>query len=363
VVFPSSGERSGRGTGKTSVTVRNAVSTVRRRAERTEPKAEGRKQKVKKDFKPLPLAFYFLPLTLALCPPRLAFTLLLLYYAPMNLNFLSALSPLATLVLLVFLFGIAVVVALWSLLTLGGGPRGVATKRVPKREKQEFIQPVRPNRFMRRPVETSPEDNDLESELPTDHVSQSRVKILKTLEPDPDIETPQFKPTTYDQMVNRQRVPKTLVPKPGSPKPEALNTGLPKNGRGTPGHGVSEPTLPPRRIVMPQPTPTSQPTPKTPLRTDAEDTSTQPPLFETNKRRNSPLKVPPIEPPHIQAPQAQTPQTQPLQRKPSVQRQESEAAFRATQGQADETPPKPKTQKEKDDAFEKFLRKNDDLSL
>lgn len=294
----------------------------------------------------------------------------------MNLNFLSALSPLATLVLLVFLFAIAVVVALWSLLTLGSSPRGVATKRAHKREKNEFIQPIKPNRFMRRPLERAQEeDTGLTSELPTDHVSQSRVRILKTLEPDPELEVPQFKPTTYDQMVNRQRVPKT-----GLPKTESLNTGLPKTaredipttGRGTPGHGVPpEPTTPPRRLVVPQPPTMTQPTVtqspmtqpptpnKVPLRAEAEDTSTQPSLFETSKRRN-----PPLQPPQIQAPQIQPPQ-----RRPSVQRQESEAAFRASQSQQgqglkdDETPPKPKTQAEKDDAFEKFLRKNDDLGF
>jgi hypothetical protein len=287
----------------------------------------------------------------------------------MNLNFLSALSPLATLVLLVFLFAIAVVVALWSLLTLGSGPSGVATRRTPKRKEAEFIQPVRPNRFLRQAAQSVPEeDNSLPSELPTDHVSQSRVRILKTLEPDPELEVPQFKPTTYDQMVNRQRVPKTGLPKLGLPKAEPLNTGLPKGaredlsmtGRGTPGHGATEASPPLHRVVTPRaPTPAQPQVPNNaPLRSEVEDTSTQPSLFETGKRRSPSPQA--MSPQPMQAPHIQPPQRNP---QPSVQRQESEAAFRASQGLREETPPKPKTQAEKDDAFEKFLRKNDDLSF
>lgn len=265
----------------------------------------------------------------------------------MNLDFLSTLSPLALLVLLFFLFAVAVVVALWSLLTLGSSPRGVAVVHAPRTKKVE--KPNRANRFMRQRLEESQseesEDN-LASELPTDHVSRSRVRILKTLEPDPELEVPQFKPTTYDQMVKGQRVPKT-----GLPKPDAPNTGLLK---ATPTVANDVRGATPRRIVPPSPTlPESQkplnspqmprvPTP--PLRTfrtDAEDTSTQPSLFETGKRKSPPS------PPQ-----------------PSVQREESEAAFRASQGMKETpTPAKPKTQKENDDAFEQFLRKNDDLNF
>lgn len=254
-------------------------------------------------------------------------------------------SPLALLVLLFFLFAVAVVVALWSLLTLGSSPRGVAVVHAPKPKKVE--KPARPNRFIRQRLETpqtEQAEDDIISELPTDHVSRSRVRILKTLEPDPELEVPQFKPTTYDQMVKGQRVPKT-----GLPKPDAPTTGLPK-ATSTANNDVRGAT--PRRIVPPSPTlPESQtplnlpqpprvPTP--PLRTfrtDVEDTSTQPYLFETGKRKSPP------NPPQ-----------------PSVQLAESEAAFRASEG-VKETPPKPKTRKEKDDAFEQFLRKNDDLNF
>jgi hypothetical protein len=254
----------------------------------------------------------------------------------MNLNFLSTLSPLAILVLLFFLFAVAVVVALWSLLTLGSSPRGVAAVHRSKPKKAE--QPLRPNRFMRRQPDTQqPEDDDIASELPTSHVSRSRVRILKTLEPDPDLEVPQFKPTTYDQMVKGQRVPKT-----GLPKTDALPTGLKPKAAPTPTNDV--PVATPPRMVTPSLTvldlqtpldiPQAPKVPTSPLRTNNEDTSTQPSLFETNKR----------------------------QKQPSVQREESEAAFRASQG-VKETPPKAKTQKEKDDAFEQFLRKNDDLKF
>jgi hypothetical protein len=288
----------------------------------------------------------------------------------MNLNFLSAMSPLAALVLLVFLFAIAVVVALWSLLTLGSSPRGVATTRLKReREKNEFVQPVRPNRFIRRQPETTPEDTDLASELPTNHVSQSRVRMLKTLEPDPELEVPQLKPTVYDQMVGRQRVPKTTLPKTGLPKVEPLNTGLPKRVQedGSSGRGV--PNLPPLRTVLPQPPVIAQPqtvrspVPNKPPLSTTEDTSTQPALFETGKRRTPPLQTPQsqVTPQHQAAPQRQP--------QPSIQRQESEAAFRASQGsktsgnKEEENPPKPKTQGEKDDAFEKFLRQHDDLGF
>jgi hypothetical protein len=258
----------------------------------------------------------------------------------MNLNFLSTMSPLALLVLLFFLFAVAVVVALWSLLTLGSSPRGVAVVQASKPKKVE--KPYRPNRFMRQRLENvQPNEDDLTSELPTDHVSRSRVRILKTLEPDPELEVPQFKPTTYDQMVNRQRVPKT-----GLPKSETINTGVPR----PPSSASNEVRgTTPRRIVTPSstlpesqtPLNTPQPfrVPPSPPHKDAEDTSTQPSLFETSKR--------------------QSPSRQP---QPSVQREESEVAFRASQG-SKETPLKPKTQKEKDDAFEQFLRKNDDLNL
>jgi hypothetical protein len=246
----------------------------------------------------------------------------------MNFNFLSTLSPLALLVLLFFLFAVAVVVALWSLLTLSSSPRGVAAVHPPKAKKIET--PSRPNRFMRQRLETTQDESkdDIASELPTSHVSRSRVKILKTLEPDPDLEVPHFKPTTYDQVVKGQRAPKTSLP-------NALNTGLPR-----PPANTSDAT--PRRtptpsFSLPETPVTIPPPPRNPLRTDVTDTSTQPPLFETSKRP-SPPKTP----------------------RPSVQREESETAFRASQGLKDV---KPKTQKEKDDAFEQFLRRNDDINL
>jgi hypothetical protein len=260
----------------------------------------------------------------------------------MNLSFLSTLSPLSLLVLLFFLFAIAVVVALWSLLTLGSSPRGVVVVHTPKVKKVD--KPSRPNRFIRQHLgtpQTQQAEDDIASELPTDHVSRSRVRILRTLEPDPELEVPQVKPTTYDQMVKGQRVPKT-----GLPKPEAINTGLPKaapsanrDTRSTPPRRLSTPssTLPESQTPLNIPQPPRVPTP--PRHTDAEDTSTQPSLFETSKRQ-----VPPRQP------------------QPSVQREESEAAFHASQGST-EPPVKPKTQKEKDDAFEQFLRKNDDLNF
>jgi hypothetical protein len=262
----------------------------------------------------------------------------------MNFDFLSTLSPLALLVLLFFLFAVAVVVALWSLLTLGSSPRGVAVVQQPKPKKIE--QPLRPNRFMRQRLETPQvqqpnEDDDLTSELPTSHVSRSRVKILKTLEPDPELEVPQFKPTTYDQLVKGQRVPKTGLPKadaPAKPKAAPVETKLLTKHVPAPPHIVT----PPLTVLELQPPlhTTQQPrVPTSPLRTNSEDMSTQPSLFETGKR----------------------------QRQPSVQREESEAAFRASGG-VTETPPKAKTQQEKtqqekDDAFEQFLRRNDDLNL
>ena len=264
----------------------------------------------------------------------------------MNLNFLSTLSPLAIIVLLFFLFAVAVVVALWSLLTLGSSPRGVAVVQQPKAKKIE--QPLRPNRFMRQRLETPQaqqldEDDDLASELPTSHVSRSRVKILKTLEPDPELEVPQFKPTTYDQLVKGQRVPKTGLPKaevlPAKPKVAPLETKSPTKDVPASPPRIVTPPLTVLELQPPLNNPQQPRVPTSPLRINSEDTSTQPSLFETGKR----------------------------QRQPSIQREESEAAFRASQG-VTETPPKAKTQqektqREKDDAFEQFLRENDDLSL
>jgi hypothetical protein len=298
----------------------------------------------------------------------------------MNLNFLSAMSPLTLLVLLVFLFAIAVVVALWSLFTLGSSPRGIASIRTSKAsthkvsKEKAFARPLRTNRFMKQPLETEPED--IASELPTNHVSRSRVRILKTLEPDPEVEIPQFKPTTYDQMVNRQRAPKTSVPTANTSNPmnvsKAMNvskpTGVPKTGLPTDSLS-SNPPKPTREVLAPKESlrgmdkpDTSRPTPPKivrqplaspprvstpPLRAPAEDTSTQPLLFETRKRQDPPKQA-----------------------HPSVQRQESEEAFRASQGLKEtehtaqtETQRKPKTQAEKDDAFEQFLRKHDDLGF
>lgn len=293
-------------------------------------------------------------------------------------NFLSALSPLSLLVLLVFLFAIALVVALWSLLTLGSSPRALAVVR-PRKARTMEIKPLPSNRFMKQKAEEEKVEEALESELPTNHVSRSRVRILKTLEPDPELETPAFKPTTYDQMVNRQRVPKKNLPKVNLPKTglPSLTTGLPKQAReiGAPKAPLREanrlePTVvrtsQPPAIQPPLPTPLQVPTPPTPpLRTNTEDTSTQPALFDTGRSKRT---IPP-KPVSQQAPVEPEPPLQAFRqvpRKPSVQREESEAAFRASQGletKSSDSESKPKTQKEKDEAFENFLRKNDDLSF
>jgi hypothetical protein len=300
-------------------------------------------------------------------------------------DFLSALPPLTLLVLLVFLFAIALVVALWSLLTLGVGPRTLAVARAPraKKVKATTIKPLPSNRFMKQKVEEKT-DEDVASELPTNHVSRSRVRILKTLEPDPELETPAFKPTTYDQLVNRQRAPKKSLPKVNSGLPtDSLNAGLSRQAReiGAPKTPLREANRPVPEVhtlkTVQQPV-VQQPTPKTPsLRADTEDTSTQPSLFEARNRRvvPAPRQQTPVEPePPLQ-------EFRQVPRKPSVQREESEAAFRASQGSDTQSldsqsldtqgldtkrldsQVKPKTQKEKDEAFENFLRKNDDLGF
>jgi hypothetical protein len=322
-------------------------------------------------------------------------------------DFLSTLPPLALIVLLVFLFAVALVVALWSLLTLGMGPRSIGVVRVPraKQVKKADLQPLPSNRFMRQQgmkqqgmkqqrmkqqVEEASEE-DVASELPTNHVSRSRVKILKTLEPDPELETPAFKPTTYDQLVNRQRVPKTALPKANLPKTglptDALNTGLPKQAReiGAPKTPLREanrlePTAV-RTSQPPVPPPIQPPVVQPPLavpprvsapapRTDLEDTSTQPSLFEAGRAKRTPAKpAPQPQPPQQHNPVEPEPPLQKFQqvpRKPSVQREESEAAFRASQGSDTkkvDAQPKPKSQQEKDEAFNNFLRKNDDLGF
>lgn len=313
-------------------------------------------------------------------------------------TFLAAMSPLSLIVLLVFLSGVALVVALWSLLTLGGGPKGVAVARAPKaakepkvakepratkeskiareprarvRVKKDEPQPLPSNRFMKQPLEPDLDNPDLDnedlgnkdiaSELPTDHVSRSRVRILKTLEPDPELETPAFKPTTYDQMVNRQRVPKTGLPKMNVPK-----TGLPTDAlrsESKPAKEVTPPRAPLEKNVSnvaPPATPPRKITP--PLPSDSEDTSTQPSLFETGRRSEK------NKPGHLaESSKAQeAPNLSPPMRQPSVQREESEAAFRASQNAAAPNKPKAqseKTQQEKDQAFENFLRKSDDLGF
>ncbi len=269
-------------------------------------------------------------------------------------TFLAAMSPLTLIVLLVFLFGVALVVALWSLLTLGSSPRAVAVARAPRvTVKKVAPKPLPSNRFMKQRLEADLKDEDVLSELPTDHVSRSRVRILKTLEPDPELETPALKPTTYDQMVNRQRVPKTGLTKANLPK-----TGLPTDTRrmDLPKTTTLNPSLETKNVVpapsVVQPAinlPPKKITP--PLRSDADDTSTQPSLFETGRNK------------HI-VPSSDTremPASQPRDYQPSLQREESEAAFRASQSL--ETPAKPRTQEEKDKAFENFLRKNDDLGF
>jgi hypothetical protein len=260
-------------------------------------------------------------------------------------TFLSAMSPLALIVLLVFLFAVALVVALWSLLTLGSSPRGVAVARIPKRKKVSQPKPLPSNRFMKQRLEADLKNEDVLSELPTDHVSRSRVRILKTLEPDPELETPAFKPTTYDQIVKSQRVPKTASPKASLPKTELITDSLHID---TP-KPVSDITVP---KVAPRVEPTIQQAfnappraPSSPLRGNTEDTSTQPSLFDSRNKRPETPKPQPVEPrPH----------------QPSVQRAESETAFRANQHM---DTPQPKTQQEKDEAFENFLRKNDDLGF
>jgi hypothetical protein len=305
-------------------------------------------------------------------------------------TFLSTLSPLALLVLLVFLFGVALVVALWSLLTLGSSPRTLAL-RTPRVKKVKVVepQPLSSNRFMRRREQKEEEvfEEEVESELPTDHVSRSRVRILKTLEPDPELEAPAFKPTTYDQLVNRQRIPKTALPKvelrKTSSPAESLNAPLPQPPReiGAPKMSLREanrlapePPRPSQQPIQRQPAqsslqqpliPAPKPANPTPHKT-AEDTSTQPALFEAGKKTRVPPQQTPVEPePPLQG-------FRQVPRQPSVQRAESEAAFRASQGQdvkssgtpaTPETPNKSKTQKEKDEAFENFLRKNDDLGF
>jgi hypothetical protein len=288
--------------------------------------------------------------------------------------FLSAMSPLSLIVLLVFLFGVALVVALWSLLTLGSSPRGIATPRAARIQRPEKVRTVQPkpakskanelkplpsNRFMKQRLEadlgdnvTSSSKDDLVSELPTDHVSRSRVRILKTLAPDPELETPAFKPTTYDQMVNRQRVPKTTLPKMNLPR-----TGLPADALRSPPptHLNTTPSPePPKQHTQPQQSSVPelgseaalQPPLTLPRRVTApprvsttEDTSTQPSLFEAGRKRAA-LEPEPPRPPQ-----------------PSVQREASEAAFKNSQ------PATPKSQQEKDEAFENFLRKNDDLGF
>jgi hypothetical protein len=308
------------------------------------------------------------------------------------MNFFANMSPLALLVLLVFLFAIAVVVALWSLLTLASSPRSLAfvparKAKVKKNRLQvEKDKPLRPNRFLKQSLE--PEQEDVTSELPAEHVSRSRVRILKTLEPDPDVEIPQFKPTTYDQMVNRQRVPRPSVPRPSVPraglaKTESLKLGLPKTGlpRATSlitndpvtndpsvsNETASDDTVPGptiRRVIQPPMPelqmpelqmpeiqsnlnipPRAQPSPGT--RSDAEDTSTQPSLFSPKPKQSQESK-------------GQEPQRLP---QPSVQRQASEEAYQQGQRKKEIAPLKPRTQAEKDDAFEQFLRKNDDLGF
>lgn len=334
-------------------------------------------------------------------------------------TFLSALSPLTLIVLLVFLFGVALVVALWSLLTLSSSPHALAVRASKVKKLETIPQPLSSNRFMKRkePEEVADSGEDVESELPTDHVSRSRVRILKTLEPDPELETPAFKPTTYDQLVNRQRVPKTALPKVdlrksglaadspstatskpagiskspreiGAPKlppreanrlpPEALRPSAPRPSNASQPNTSARPVQPPptaqHSLQEPLNIPTPPQPPRPPLRTSTEDTSTQPALFEAGKKtRANPTPQTPVEPePPLEG---FTPKQQPQPQKPrqaSVQRAESEAAFRASQSSdtknqgtpANSEPAStPKTQKEKDEAFENFLRKNDDLSF
>jgi hypothetical protein len=332
------------------------------------------------------------------------FCLLPLCYTKREMTtFLSTMSPLALIVLLMFLFAIALVVALWSLLTFSSSPRALAVVRAPRVKVKRVAaepKPLRSNRFMKPALEAEVEEEEVISELPTNHVSRSRVRILKTLEPDPELETPAFKPTTYDQMVNRQRVPKTDLPKANLPRTglptdltgttASLNTGLPKPAREVAAPKTSlreanrtapEPIRPrplqpsaiqPSAIQQPLNVPTQAPTPL--LRNDGEDTSTQPSLFEANRKRPQPSAqqqnpvrpesvqqgLPPRDVPPRQTPLPQPALKQPAPRQPSVQREESEAAFRASQSAE---PAKPKTQKEKEEAFENFLRKNDDLGF
>ncbi len=308
-------------------------------------------------------------------------------------------------------------VALWSLLTLGSSPRGVATASIPRTSIKKAPlrkttvkkaiaknaaapQPLPSNRFMKQRLEADLNDEDVSSELPADHVSRSRVRILKTLEPDPELETPAFKPTTYDQIVKSQRVPKTSLPKAhlpqanlsqvSLPKVNLPRTGLPTDSRHAtdslqadlprPTREVTAPKLLPRetasqpRAVQP-PLATPPRAPLSPRRIDAEDTSTQPSLFEAGKtKRPDSLKLTEQEAAH---PEPVDPEPALLQvpaefrlRQPSVQREESEAAFRGSQNnsqepnsQDSEISPKPKTQREKDEAFKNFLRKNDDLGF
>ncbi|MGL4610144.1 MAG: hypothetical protein ACRCYY_10725 [Trueperaceae bacterium] len=323
----------------------------------------------------------------------------------MSLNLFATLSPLALVVLFLFLFALAVIVALWSLFALRSAPRSVETLR------REPLQPSTNNRFMKRqPEVVDPEpfaelrgELATNSELPANHVSSSRVRMLKTLEPDPELELPQPKETTYGQLVNRQRalkkalpklnLPKLTLPRPGASKPEtprAPKTGLPK-----PGLPKTDPTHTEARRVVPA----------------REDTSTQPPLFETSRRKQivqgdssqtrpnqtlpnqtlpnqtlSPAPVikpnpsvkpagqPPVLPSQYQVrPKATEPRrvapSQPVSQ-PSVQRRASEAAY-AEQAKQQVPQPKPQeprqptkqTPDENEDAFDGFNRKNDDLGF